>query len=87
MPKNGDKKNGNGHRKKPPMLKVSDAQLVRAVLSSFRKTKETDIELDARHISEVVEALRIAGFVIVPRGVIDTIRKILGSYDKEVEES
>ncbi len=73
----------NGKQHKPKMLKTSDTQLVRAVLSSFRKTKEVDIELDAQHVAEVVEALRIAGFVIVPRGVIDSIRKILGSYEGE----
>lgn len=85
MRKNGGKKNGNGNGKRRPMLKTSDKQLVRAVLSSFRKTKESDIEIDERHITEVVEALRVSGFVIVPRGVIDAIRKILGSYDKENE--
>lgn len=73
--------NHKNHVIKVPMLKPNDEHLVRAVLSSFRKTKETEIELDARHVSEVVEALRVSGFVIVPRGVIDSIRKILGAYE------
>lgn len=76
-------KEGNG--KKKPMLKHGDEQLVRAVLSSFRKTKEVDLDLDERHVKEVVEALRIAGFVIVPRGALDSIRKILGAYDGPTE--
>lgn len=65
------------------MLKPGDEQLVRAVLSAARKTQEADIQLDVRHVTEVVEALRVSGFVIVPRGVIDSIRKILGAYESE----
>jgi hypothetical protein len=71
-------------KRQKQMLRIEDESLVRSVLSSLRKrAREADVEIDARHVKEVVEALRVAGFVIIPRGSLDAITKILSFYDEQ----
>lgn len=59
------------------MMKKQDMELVRAVLSSTRKTKNHEWHIDEQHVAEVIEALRICGFGIVPQGALVALRKIL----------
>lgn len=59
------------------MLSKADRDLVRAVLSSTRKTKHHEWHIDETHVAEVIEAMRICGFAIVPRGVLQALRKAL----------
>jgi hypothetical protein len=61
-----------------PILDSAQRELVRHVLSALRKTYETDVPADERELDEVLEALRMCGYVVIPRGILDSMRRLLG---------
>lgn len=55
-------------------MKPADEELVRGILSAIRKTKAANavnILRDEKDVAQVISALHAAGYVIIPKGIID----------------
>jgi len=67
-------------------LTKSQTELIREILTVIRRNRKRvkDVAIDERDLEEVLQSLHTAGYLIVPRGYLASLRRLL---DKVLSES
>jgi DNA polymerase I-like protein with 3'-5' exonuclease and polymerase domains len=63
-------------------MNTNEFMIVRAILSALRGHKEKNhskglLQQDEKDLTDVLSALETAGFIVVPKGMMDSLKKLL----------
>ncbi len=66
------------HKDKPALMSQEQFEMLTLAYTAVRKKKGSMPDAPAKDVADVLEALRISGYVVVPRGLVDSFKRILG---------